>query len=1034
MTATPHPPMYQRTGALLLRASTHPDDLSIPDDLLLTGAAGPDPQLLDWLTAVWRRPEVQQAVDLASPVLAQQLHQATAGTGLDGRRQRRLALSLVSYLVRWQGRATPFGLFAGVTTARTGRHAAVRFGTQHRAVARADSRWIATVVCLLEADPALLQQLLVVANNTVTQRGGDLIVTGRPPAGGLTDAGVAVRLTVPVRAALDAAEKPVVFAELARHLSVRFPTAAPQQITDLLTGLVAQHLLITDLHAPMTVPDALGHVRRRLDTLNSPTSGDLVDQIRVIHDEVAAHNGETHPTVAGGMRSHTAELMRDVSESAPHPVHIDLNLDADVTLTDQVIRDAEAAADLLIRLAPFPYGYPHWKDYHLRFRRRYGPGAVVALLDLVSDSGLGLPAGYLGSPYGRTPRTFTARDDTLLTLAGHALLTSHREVELTGQLLDALTGSGDDDVLLPPRAEVAFQVHATSVDDVQAGQFRLLVCGAPRAGSSMAGRFADILPDADRQQLGDTYAALGIDDPNAVAAQLSYAARRRDSDNVVRAPALLPQVIALAEHREPGPEVIALDDLAVTADARSFYLVQLSTGRRIAPRVVHALEAGTLTPPLGRFLAEITTARCATYKGFDWGAAARLPYLPRVRHGRIILSAARWLLTTPDLPTSATAMNDWATALHRWRQQLGVPAKVVMCESDLRLPLDLDHAAHRALLRTRLDRAGTVELREAPEPDELGWIGRAHELLLTLRLTRPRQVAAQPHPMPSRLVTPDAGHLPGRSRWLHAQVYGHPARYDDILTGHLPALFNGFDNDVPVWWFRRHREMAHPDRDQHLDLYLRLPTPDRYGQAAAVIADWAATLRAAGLVSHLQLGTYQPQTGRYGHGTAMTAAEDVFAADSAAAIAQLTAATRAGTAVEAIAAAGLFDLARSYAATPADGARWLLDAVTQGHGPLDRHVRDDALRLADPLTGWGAMRATPGGDAVIAAWQQRRAALATYRRHLGGNPDTLVVLRSLLHEHHVRVVGVDPARERVTHRLARAAALRQLVRPAGGVR
>ena len=56
----------------------------------------------------------------------------------------------------------------------------------------------------------------------------------------------------------------------------------------------------------------------------------------------------------------------------------------------------------------------------------------------------------------------------------------------------------------------------------------------------------------------------------------------------------------------------------------------------------------------------------------------------------------------------------------------------------------------------------------------------------------------------------------------------------------------------------------------------------------------------------------------------------------------------------------------------------------------------------------------------------RHEALAAYCRVLAEQRDPVAVLRTLLHEHHVRAVGVDPAFEKETGRLARAAALRRL--------
>src|SRR6266545_2695927 len=91
---------------------------------------------------------------------------------------------------------------------------------------------------------------------------------------------------------------------------------------------------------------------------------------------------------------------------------------------------------------------------------------------------------------------------------------------------------------------------------------------------------------------------------------------------------------------------------------------------------------------------------------------------------------------------------------------------------------------------------------------------------------------------------------------------------------------------------------------------------------------------------------------------------------------------------------------------------------------LDRAVRDEAHRLADPRHDWAAPCARPGGKHVAAAWRTRRVALAAYHDQLAAQRDPLPVLRSLLHVHHVRAIGADPDRERITHQLARAAALR----------
>ncbi len=1038
MPAAPDTAAYRHAGALLVRATTHPDSLPLPEPPDPSSPTDDAPaQGLAWLARVWQHDEVRQVVEAASPVLFQQTCAALAGRP-DARRTHRLVRSLVLYLLRWRGRATPFGLFAGVAPARIGGLAVARWADNHRAVARADALWLGAVIGHLEQHPSLLERLPVVANHAAVVRGEWLVVPGQPPEsrpGVFAPLEVAVRHAGPVRAAMAAADEPIKFADLAKRLTVEYPGAAAEQITAMLAGLVTRHALLTSLRAPMTVPDALGHLQAQLEAVDAddlPEVADVVGELRTIHAGLVRHN-DTHAADAATLRSSVADRMRNLCDLAAQPLLLDVSLDCDLTLPDAVIREAETAASALLRLTPHPFGYPHWKDFHTRFRRRYGPGAVVAVRDLVADSGLGLPAGYLGSPTRPAPRTLTARDETLVALVQQATIEDRDEIVLTERLIQALAVDEDAALVAPPRVELAFQVHAASLDDLNCGRFRLVVKGVPRPASSMAGRFTDLLPADERTRWANTYSSDATEGPDTLAVQLSFPSRQRRDENVIRTPQLLPHVVSLAEHRDPGDHLIDLDDLAVYADARHMHLIQLSTGKRVEARVLHALEGGLHTPPLARFLAEVSSARRAAYTAFDWGAAARMPFLPRLRYGRTVLCPARWLLRAADLPPASAALAGWEEAFTVWRQRWRVPAAVALCEADLRLPLDLDRRAHRALLRTRLDRARQVELRKAPTGADLGWLGRAHEILIPLRATggrsqssaRRRLVGGQ-----ARVVARDAAELPGRSAWLHARIHGHPERHNEILTEYGRSSFDGWD-DARSWWFTRHRDQARPDSHQHLDVYVRLAAGDRYGPAAGRVADWAADLRGRGLLSDLQLASYQPQTGRYGHGPAMAAAEDVFAADSTAALAEIEYATRTGASLDAVTAASLVDLAASYTGTPRGGLRWLIDHLPHEHGVLDRAVRDEALRLADPRHDRATLCAQPGGEHVGATWQRRRVALAAYHKQLAAQRDPQPVLRSLLHLHHVRAIGVDPDRERITHRLVRAVALRWIAQHGG---
>jgi thiopeptide-type bacteriocin biosynthesis protein len=407
---------------------------------------------------------------------------------------------------------------------------------------------------------------------------------------------------------------------------------------------------------------------------------------------------------------------------------------------------------------------------------------------------------------------------------------------------------------------------------------------------------------------------------------------------------------------------------------------------------------------------------------FDWGGAAGLPFLPRLRLGRAVLSPARWRVRAGDLPGPEADGREWTAAVSRLRQRQRLPAWVSVGSGDRQLRLNLGHAMDLAVLRAHLgSSAGSAVVTESWAPEDHAWCGgRTHELVFPLACT------AQPVPTPKvlarrgplRAVGREHGHLPG-SRILSARLYSHPDLFDTIVTRHLPDLADGWP-ELSHWWFLRYR-------DPRYHLRLRLHVRD-YGQAASRTGSWAAALRREGLADDLLLDTYRPETARFGGGAAMSAAERLFAADSAAASAQL-ASTGSGD-PHALTAASLADLAGAVLSDRDAGLRWLADHPRPvGQAPLGRAARVQALAMT--RSGLGAEDPLPA--AVRRAWHARAATAAKYAARLGEQGrDTASVIESLLHLHHNRVHGTDPGTEETTYRLARAAALGHAARrPAG---
>ncbi|MET8413876.1 lantibiotic dehydratase, partial [Streptomyces sp. NPDC005195] len=255
---------YQWQGAAMLRATTSPGPADIPrtlnvDDVAVTRG---------WLNRIWQREEVRSALELASPILSASIEAVRQGKQSDPRHVRRTALSTASYLLRWQHRPTPLGLFAGIAPVSVGARARVRWRDKHHATIRPDAEWVTDMVIRLQRSPALLQRLPLVANNCAHTRGDRLVAPG-PPSDGhallLAPVEISVRNTRPVATAMNAARTPIPYSDLHTQLRHQFPQATTAQIDALLGGLVEQQFLLTSLWAPMTTVDAFQHLCHELD-------------------------------------------------------------------------------------------------------------------------------------------------------------------------------------------------------------------------------------------------------------------------------------------------------------------------------------------------------------------------------------------------------------------------------------------------------------------------------------------------------------------------------------------------------------------------------------------------------------------------------------------------------------------------------------------------------------------------------------------------------------------------------------------------
>ncbi len=644
---------------------------------------GPDSsteQWRSWLAPVWADKAFRNTVTGASPDLARQIEAILDGQVLNDRRARRAALALARYSLRYAHRPTPFGLFAGVGLIEFGDTSFARVGDDHKVFRRRDPESLDSAISVWEADGALMADVEVRVNNLARVRGGRVHV----PSAGASEFSLA--LTPAVALVLEAARSPIPHSALVGKLAAEFPMVDERRRAELISELLRTRLLLSALRAAATIVDP----------------------------------ADALPTGALGPHVRAAA--------------VDVRLDAEVRLPETVAVEMETATTVLARLATYPTGTPAWRRYTERFAARWGEGAEVGVEQLTDpDHGLGLPEGF-GS-MSEPPRPMSRRDRLLLELAGTAAIQGRRAVILSESMVEELQAAAGEPPLIPaPHLELCAQVQARSLPALDKGDFRIRVHTVSRAAGTMTGRFWHLLPDA-AAELTD----LPTVDPEAQLAQLSFHPAHVQADLLTRAPQTLPRLVSVGEFRHSEENVVFPADLVVGLRGGHLYLAVAASGERLellAPTAINFVW-NNYTPPLVRFLAEISRAATPQVTWFDWGAAWTLPFTPALHYRRSILVAARWQLRARDLPGRVAPLERWAERLHAWRTRAGVPDCVLLAVDDQQLFLDLTQDLHLDLLRSHLGATPAAILYDAPPPDADGWIdGRAHSIVVSLRSSR----------------------------------------------------------------------------------------------------------------------------------------------------------------------------------------------------------------------------------------------------------------------------------------------------------
>ena len=944
-----------------------------------------------------RHPAVLTAICAASPSLCEAAHQWLSDKPY---KNKKMPLRILAYVARMSTRTTPFGLFASLGEVHAGAKTTLRLagGETLRTFTRPDMGWLFTRIDEIEKDASTRLRLHVFTNEAVLKRGGRLYVLN-PNLTRATQSRseylheqtpVSLKHTESVEFLRTFARDGALVADCINALAERY--AASHEKAERLFGQLWDAGIVLSELRPSPLLDPSTYVFQCMTRAGLPFADVLAEAIK------ASAIFDRKPVLKRCTADLTSamEPLRNTTAAADNVLQIDMRHDFVGMLGNSIMDDVSVLGESLFRSAPIL----ELKRYRERFMERYeGTDRIVPLLELVdADFGLGPPEGLTEV----RPEPQNSRDFAITSLAARAAREHLLEIALTedefNQYLPAISF---EDSVFPDSIEIAFTVAARSLSALEKGEYRVAPAAfsaSESAGKSL-GRFGHVLRNQTMQRFR-TLASNANEDE--ITAELVYAPGARGYNVAVRE-RLYAYEINFGTFGHSGAVRLPFDDLWVGLDIDRFYIWSQSLQRRVQVREGHAFNTYGLAPNVCRFLSVVGRDRRRGLREFNWGPAANFPCLPRLRHGRTVLSLAAWKRDKSALDASIQESRE---RIAKWRERWAVSRHVYLCEADRWLPIDLESDVSLALLcdQSRQAASSTLLFKEIyPGVDEM-WVTRgldrhATEFIASYA-SRPIERAAASVSSPTQRVRYGPG-----SEWLYVKLYVGANRTETLLTSSIAPLVESLKAKrmVQKWFFLRYADPLP---------HVRLRFHAEEGSDTAV-RDCAIGAFEAWLcdeqIDRYSLDTYDPELERYGGVGAITAAEQLFWIDSEICLNVLATDNGEPTELRIRSAARSFDgIFSAFYAQP--GVKEALDEEPGVKLKAQDWTLVKELQCKTPTT--------PFGDAFHAAL----TALA--QQSISRNPLTRTV--SNLHHMHCNRLGLDAKAERRTMNILRRLCLSRI--------
>ena len=680
----------------------------------------------DSLKEILVRPDIQEAIFLASPVL----HEETSkylDDRLKPKEREKFFYSVLKYLSRMATRCTPFGLFAGCSVGQIAEHTNICLPApeHYSRHTRLDMNYLCALAQDIAKRKEIRHQLRYFPNNSGYIVGDKLrYVEYRYHKGNRRHSIVAVSYSGYLQRLLETAKGGATIDQLAVLLID--DDVNREEAIDFLDELIDNQVLVSELEPSITGPELLDQLMITLEKLGYRQ--DLTASLRSLSAllrEIDSRSIGTTTPVYAQIKEQITALGTTFSEK--HLFQSDMIKPCEKAEIDKQMTDEMLEAIGFLNKLPPPSRQETLLDkfassFHERYEEREIPLAQLLDNEMGLDfrpSGGGADMAPLldGIPFGvrqqeNTSHLWSGVQSLLHRKVTEALVSKEPEIILTDDDVKSVSAPWDD---LPDTMAVMCEILSYAPD----GKSQIFLHSIGGSGAAnLLGRFChvdDPIHEAVKDIIHKEEQALPDD---KIYAEIVHLPESRIG-NILARPVLRPYEIPyLAKSGVDTTFQLDISDLMVSVRQKKFILRSKRLNKEIIPRLTTAhnySHPGTM--PIYQFLCSLQHQRKRGGMGlFLSSLFNEYPYLPRISYKNFILSLARWHIKPGEIKQIAGEQEASVAveALRQWRARTGIPRFVVLPDGDNELFTDTESLTSMRMLFSVVKKRPQFTLREFP--------------------------------------------------------------------------------------------------------------------------------------------------------------------------------------------------------------------------------------------------------------------------------------------------------------------------------